>query len=469
MFSAVTNEHPTSTRNEAPAIFLFIALVLAFPFGLASASKTFADGDVSWHIATGRWMFEHAQIPRVDPFSFSASGRPWIAMEWLADLLYAGAYNLAGYAGLATVVAAALIVLNSILFWYLSRRITPFGVGAAIIAANIVLSPFIVARPHVLVWPLLAGWTALLFQGSETGRPPPLWAAVVMLVWTNLHGSFPLGLLIAGAVALDALIEAHGTTLREWSVFLGASMIATLCNANGLDGLLQPFRITNLDMLPRIAEWQASSPSLTPQFYIILSIGLGAILWRGVKMPPGRLLLLLGMLLLAFAQQRHQSWFAIVAALSVPSFLGAAEFSERRFLPWLAIACPLLIARSVIPLTPTESAGVPRNLLAAIPAALKAKPVLNGYTFGGPLILAGIRPYIDGRAELYGDAFFADYTQILSGDSGRFNRAVQKYDIRWAMLPASNKRLTGLLNSSRTWKLIYSDSIGVIYVRRVST
>jgi hypothetical protein len=83
--------------------------------------------------------------------------------------------------------------------------------------------------------------------------------------------------------------------------------------------------------------------------------------------------------------------------------------------------------------------------------------------------LAGIRPYIDGRAELYGDAFFADYTQILSGDSGRFNRAVQKYDIRWAMLPASNKRLTGLLNSSRTWKLIYSDSIGVIYVRRVST
>ena len=29
--------------------------------------------------------------------------------------------------------------------------------------------------------------------------------------------------------------------------------------------------------------------------------------------------------------------------------------------------------------------------------------MLNGYSMGGPLILSGIRPYIDGRGDMYGD------------------------------------------------------------------
>jgi len=84
---------------------------------------------------------------------------------------------------------------------------------------------------------------------------------------------------------------------------------------------------------------------------------------------------------------------------------------------------------------------------------------------GGPLILAGIRPYIDGRQDLYGDAFFADYEKAANGDAERFNRAVRRYDIRWAILPAHSDLLV-VLDASGQWRPIYADKVGVIYVRR---
>ena len=91
--------------------------------------------------------------------------------------------------------------------------------------------------------------------------------------------------------------------------------------------------------------------------------------------------------------------------------------------------------------------------------------MLNGYTFGGPLILAGIKPYIDGRADLYGDAFVSDYNEITQGDGAKFNRAVERYGIRWTMLPPSNKRLIEELDQSPRWRRLYADQWAVVHVR----
>lgn len=91
--------------------------------------------------------------------------------------------------------------------------------------------------------------------------------------------------------------------------------------------------------------------------------------------------------------------------------------------------------------------------------------MFNDYSFGGPLILAGIKPYIDGRAEIYGDEFVTDYVNITDGDMSAFNRAVGRYGIRWVMLSKTDKRLIDALESSGGWRRIYSDSVGVIDVR----
>ena len=48
--------------------------------------------------------------------------------------------------------------------------------------------------------------------------------------------------------------------------------------------------------------------------------------------------------------------------------------------------------------------------------------MLNGYSMGGPLILSGIRPYIDGRGDMYGDELVVGYSRIAHGDAAGVRR-----------------------------------------------
>ena len=453
-------------REKLAGDLLLIFLALGLPIGLASTARTFGDGDTAWHVAVGQWIARHGQIPTTDPFSFTAFGKPWVAMEWPADLLFAGVFHLAGYAGLAAITAAAIMALNAIVLIYLRSRVGPIGLTLAIIGMDIVLSAFMLARPHVLVWPLLAAWTVLLAKSSETGRPPPLWWALLLTLWANLHGSFPMAAVIGGFLALDAVIAVQWKTLRQWLVFAAVCLVAVCLQVNGLAGILQPFRVANLKTLHLIVEWLPTTTKNTPQFFGALLLVLGILLWRGVRIPIGRLLLLLTMLMLAFTQLRHQSWLAIVAAVIIPPLLGKRTEAKGNSLPVLAAAVPLLLVRALWPLTPPESVSNPRSLLAHVPAELKSQPVFNEYSFGGPLILAGIKPYIDGRSELYGDEFMTDYTEIAKGDWGRFERAVNRYKIRWTILPAGEFKLREELDHSPQWQRIYADKVGVIHVRK---
>jgi hypothetical protein len=444
---------------------LFIGLVVALPFGIGTAPTIFRDGDVSWHIAAGNWILSHTRIPTTDPFSYTAAGHPWVATEWLSEVIYASVFRLAGYGGMAAVVGAAFIALNAIVFFHLQRRSAAVP-WASLLAMDVVLAPMAMARPHVLAWPMLAAWTVLLLTYSAKGRPPPLWTALMLVVWTNLHTSFPLAAPIGAAIALDSLIEAKWKTLREWLLFAFASLICVMANANGVAGVLQPFHISGLDSLEVIGEWKPTTTHNTPEFFVILLMGLGLLLWRGARIPLGRLLLLLVTLGMAFVHVRHQSSFIILAACIVPPLTTSSRASKLAPKPLLLAALPLLVWRAFMPLTPPENGANPRRLIAAVPQQLRSQPVFNDYGFGGPLILAGIRPYIDGRAEMYGDAFVLDYTKMaLQGDIGLFEKSAARYGVRWAILSNSDAPLIRAMESSGKWRRIYSDSVGVIDVR----
>jgi hypothetical protein len=333
-----------------------------------------------------------------------------------------------------------------------------------LIAMDVVLAPLVMARPHVLAWPLLAAWTVVLLTYGERGRAPPLWWALILVVWANLHTSFPLAAPIGAAIAFDSLMAASWKTLREWVIFALVSLVAVCANANGLRGILQPFHISGLEMLTVIGEWSPTTTHNTPEFFVVLLGGVGLLLWRGVQVPIGRLALLLVTLGLAFVHVRHQSAFIILAACILPPLI-RSRTAAKQVPGWLLLgALPLLAGRALVPLVPPESGANPRRLIAAIPQELRSQPVFNDYGFGGPLILAGIRPYIDGRAEMYGDKFVMDYTKALKGDFPRFKRAIERYDIRWTILP-TNDVLTRQVEASGEWRRIYADDVGVIDVR----
>jgi hypothetical protein len=118
-----------------------------------------------------------------------------------------------------------------------------------------------------------------------------------------------------------------------------------------------------------------------------------------------------------------------------------------------------------MPLQPPENDANPWKLIAAVPPELRSQPVLNGYSMGGPLILSGIRPYVDGRGDMYGDALVVGYSRIVDGDAAAFDAAVKRWNIRWAIVPNDGKRLVAILDRSPGWRRIARDRVGAIYVR----
>jgi hypothetical protein len=465
---------PAEKRPDAGPFYLSLLIaVLLVPAALGSSQTIFNDGDVSWHIATGQWILDHRAIPSTDPFSFTWAGKPWVPIEWLAEVLYASAYRLAAYSGVAALVTIALMALHAIMFLNASRWTRPL---LPIVLMDFVLIPTMLARPHLLTWPLLAWWTWLMLRAREADRAPPLPAALIMTHWANLHGGFVFGLLIAAVFGLEALVAKpdKARVIRQWGLFGLACAVAVCINGNGLEGVVHPLRFTGLAMLPLIDEWKPSNPSTTPVFFGVLAVTLALIAWKRPRLHWVRWLLLGGMLALALLQVRHQAMLAIIAAMILPeAFAKGREVpidADRRHKA-LLLAVPamaLLVAvRAILPLRPPENEANPWRLIAAVPADLRSQPVLNGYSMGGPLILSGIRPYIDGRGDMYGDDLVLGFASINNGNQQALFDAVKRWGIRWAIVPKNSVKLTALLDRSPGWRRIAQDKVGVIYLRSV--
>ena len=449
---------------------LFIA-VLLIPAVLGSSKMIFNDGDVSWHIATGQWMLDHRAIPHTDPFSFTWAGRPWVPFEWLAEVLLAASYRLAGYSGVAALVTAAMMTLHAIIFFNATRFIRPLFAVGALVAMDAVLIPMMLARPHVLAWPLLGFWTWLMLRAREQDRAPPLAAALLIAVWANLHGSFVMGLLIAGVFGLEALLVSRdrSRTLQQWLAFGIACAAATFINGSGVEGVFHPVFVAKLSHLPLIDEWKPSNPAITPFFFVVL-VATGLLIWlKRPRLHPVRWLLLAALLALALYQTRHQPVLAIVAAMLLPEAFAKTEpvAVSRSTAAWLtAGAVAVLVAlRAILPVTLPNNEANPWKLIAAVPPEYRSEPVLNGYAMGGPLILSGIPPYVDGRSDMYGDELIVEYKAITEGDPQALAAAVDRWNIRWAILPPRYTKLVALLDRSPGWRRIHKDEVGAIYVR----
>ncbi len=461
-----------TTRDPGPRSLVPLLIgVILIPGMLGSSTTIFNDGDVSWHIATGQWILDHGAIPHSDPFSFTWGGQPWVPFEWLAEVILAGSYRLAGYSGVAALATAAMMTLHAIIYFNATRFIRPWAATGGLIAMDAVLIPMMLARPHLLAWALIAFWIWLMLRAREQDRAPSLAAALLMVIWTNLHGSFVLGLVIAGAFALEALLVSNDRrrAVRQWLPFGIACVIAAFVNANGFEGVTHPLLVAKLSHLPLIDEWKPSNPTVTPFFFAVLA---GSLVLTWVKRPrlhAVRWLLLGAFLALALYQMRHQAVLAIVAAMLLPEGFAQARRvpDERR--PVVALtagAIAVLVAiRAVLPVTLPYNEANPWKLIAAVPKPLRDQPVLNGYVMGGPLILAGIRPYVDGRSDMYGDQLIVDYKRIAEGDQPTVEATVRRWNIRWAILPPRYKKLVALLDRSPEWRRIYMDKIGSIYVR----
>jgi hypothetical protein len=460
---------PSGVPFDRGAVVL-LGFVLVVSAALAVASAVFNDGDTSWHLAAGRWILAQRSVPDADPFSFSFAGQPWTAHEWLAEIVMAGVFGAASWGGLAVLTAGAAGGLLLLLGLELRRWLPAPRVILALTLVAAILAPFTLARPHIFAWPLLAGWTIVLMRAREAHRAPPMAAALLMIVWANLHASFIVGLVLIGVFALEALVQEpdRRRAFMGWAHFGLASLALSLLTPHGVHGLLYPLQVSSMKALPLIMEWRRTDPAQDWLFLaIVAGVGL-LVLVRRPRLSVVRIVLLAAVLYLAMAHVRHQPLVAILGVLLLAGPLsGEARPVRGAALSVVAFALGLaLIAAVRIPLAVPrqDSASNPLTAIAHIPSELRMRPVLNSYGFGGPLILAGIRPYIDGRGDMYGDGFMFEHQRIIQGDARALDGAVNRWGIGWTILEPENP-LVALLDRSPGWHRVYGDRWAIVHAR----
>jgi predicted outer membrane lipoprotein len=113
------------------------------------------------------------------------------------------------------------------------------------------VAPHLLARPHLLAMPLLVIWAGGLIRACEEGRRPRIWLLGVMALWANLHGGFTLGIVLAAAFGVEALLlatdrDARMLALRRWGSFLALAILAAMLTPHGVEGILFTFKVLGL-------------------------------------------------------------------------------------------------------------------------------------------------------------------------------------------------------------------------------
>ncbi len=468
---AMTGERTGYGLGPGPVIAgcIVFALVLFLPAVLN-------DGDTLWQIRTGEWILDHRAVPSTDPFSFTAGGRRWFAHEWLAETIMALAFRTGGMVGIVVLAAGATGLTAALLLRFLLRFLPGLYAVLFLVLALANAASSLLARPHLLAWPCLVLWCGGLVTARATRTLPSLWLLPVMVLWVNLHGSFMFGLLLPIGFLLEAALEAGEQRRRVilgWSGFIAAAWVAALINPEFWAGVMFPVTMLGMQSLAWIGEWQPTTFGSPQPLELMILAGLALGLSGTLRLPPVRLLLLLVLVHAALAHARNQQLLGIVGMLIIAESVGrmlpgqaatASRSWPRLAIASAAIAAVALAARIIFPLDPERSGEAFAMLINRVPVALRDQPVLNGYSLGGQLIFNGVRPFVDSRADLYGDAFLDGYRKIASGDQAALDRALTDYAVQWTIFHAHDP-VVGILDHMPGWRrLLEADDI-IIQVR----
>jgi len=483
------------------SVFLVLWLMLSG----AGRRGFLQDPGTFWHVATGERMLTTGSVLRTDPFGVASFGKPWIPMQWLAELGMAWLYRL----GKLDALVAFSAVLQAVLYAALARHLLRSGVGAALALALVALalamsSHHFIARPHLftilftaLTQACLSSWE----EGEARSQRHLFCLPVCILLWTNLHGGALGGVAMLSLTALGVLLGARFGLKQARARRRDLAKLLAVCGMSCLVTLVNPFftalprtwlTLTSSRVLPLLIKEHRAPHfdslgevlfALTGVLYLALLAGVPRRAWRVTWFLP------LAWFVLGTRSVRHLPLFAITAMIVLPQLLAECGWfrrvasrssllaltrraTERE--PYLGLWLPaLLVLVSSLTLEassvrlPVVGAGwaepsrdvLPMDMLAALSRAARARPegsgILNEMSQGGFLMLyePRLRVFIDDRWEVHGDATFMRYVRASNRDPAELVAWARQLHIDLALAPHDSLLFT-FLSQAADWTLL---------------
>ncbi len=484
---------------------LWIVSALAL-FAIRTLLIPIPPADFWWHMAAGRETVTTGTIPMVDTQSYTQAGEPYYNQAWLAQVLLYALYVAVGIAGIVVVQAGVITLTYAIVLWLAIRRSGSVRPAVfALIAAFLISANNWSVRPQSYAFPLFAALLGVV-TAHRLGWGNYLWAAPpLMLVWVNLHGSFPVGLALIGLTALGEAVT--WLTLRRRGAPAEAGEAARRARELALWGALAALMITlnpiGLDLFENLRnatgraqivlggeEWQPPTVRNVPgALFFLHALGTGLLLIYARRRPdPADLLTYGAFLWLALSGQRYIVWYAMVAtpfvaaqaATLLPAQVALPRRSAWPLANWLLAA---LVAGAVVAclpplkgawLPPTSGALVEPDTGVAAVEVLARDPdpprhLFAAMGYGSYITWALPRQQlmIDARLDHFQLDHWLDYDSLGRGQN--VEALLAKYDIDGLLL--SRRTQAPLIRYIEThggsrWQRRYEDA-QTVYFRRV--
>jgi hypothetical protein len=457
------------------------------------------DPDVWWHLRTGQYIVQTHSVPHHDIYSFTNPGKPWIAHEWLSEVILYGVYRGLGWAGL--IVIFGFVVGGAFALTYFRSAGRPYIAGLSVLLAAVAAYPTWGVRPQMFSLLLTSVFLSVLLGNEDTGQWTRLlwWLPLLMLLWANLHAGYAVGLVLIGVVLAGTLLDAaFGFESREngsrkaraLAIILVVCTAVVLVNPNGIRLLSYPVEtLRSQAQQSYIAEWVSPNfhEGRFQGFLALLFLTFLALVVSPKRARPRDLLLLVGTAYGGMRSIRHIPIFALVAAPILAEHLYAAA-REKTWAGWLdgrdrvpnarkaalnallvlavlafaAVRIGLLIHRQGA----TEAEKYPAAAVRFLSSDRPAGPIFNYYDWGGYFIwklYPTYRVYIDGRADVYGDEFLDSFAQTYRAQ-GDWRAPLEQYGIRTVVLPPKTAMAVALRREPG-WSEIFEDKQAVIFTR----
>jgi hypothetical protein len=486
----------TPKPEARPALLLWLAAaaVTFWSFGFT----TMKGSDLWWHIASGRWIWQHKTLNFKDPWSFTFGGKAWLSHEWLSDVIFHGWSSLLGMESLVWWKWLVLVSTFVLLFLTLKRLAgSALPAYLAALSAIAVGAAFFDVRPQLYS---LFGFVALLRLALLPSRHRWL-LPVGFFFWVNLHGGFFFGLLVLTTIFAVARVagEAKKNDLPLWLICL----VVCLLNPNGPDAYVFSLHYaTNpRSAYLRIGEWKPlwEEGGIRDALYFpavgafVVASVLTFVAGLHRKQPrPTYTALGLGLLTLAMSlkSRRFIPLFGIAQSLVLAPVLSVGVERARLFVArkwpqlterlWPKLVLPAaafilgllwllpypLSSRAFLYLTSQDGFPVEAMNVAEV-NQLQGK-VFAYYEWGGYVDLrtdGRLQVFIDGRADtVFDDQTYRRYSRVHNAHPG-WEKVVDDSGADYFLWPRQHHKQAEALRESGKWRTLYADHVAVLLIR----
>lgn len=499
------NESPYWPGLGGPILLFLLALFL-----FARPLLLLGDGGTCRHFLNGLYILQHGAMPTTTYFSAVEPNSPWITHELLCDLLFGIPFAAFGLNWV--VLSSALAIAFSTAWSYQIARLRGAGVFGGMVALIIAFEACTIhwsARPHIFTYLLFIACYYECFVAQRPLKLRLIVMSLIMILWGNLHGSFPLGILMIVFRAIGDFVERRSGNLHEllnlvepqlWNV--KQSLLLLLCSAIGVSLNVRGFAFINyvLGYLSSTKihansdEWRSIDFSLAaPAWSFIALATIVIFFWVYSKSKPkfGEFAYILFLFCTSLYAMRLIPYFAIAALPAMAVQMG--ELRTRESLQTVPLIGKLLSADNrasqselgllkqrwlMLGLIVVVSAiflfAPPFKISDFDPTRMPVKAVnfikdhgIKGLGFTkdnwGAYVYwrLGEPIFLDDKTDFYSQQLLDDYTAIFMTNPG-WEKSLKKYHFKYVLIPRGLP-LEFMLNHDQSWKRVYEDGTAVLF------